>query len=366
MKDNAMSFSTTLDPKWLAFLDAQNAQVDESGKISTFGQGELERFLIKNGPVLTSLTHQTLIKVTGSEVETFLQGQLSNDIKDVTDTQAQLSAFCDPLGQVLALFLIFKYQGDLYLNFDGALKEPILKRLRMFVLRSDVQFTEVDDSLIQIGFAGEFGDLDIQRRLSTKVKAVYETGYIDIEGMRDVCVVKVPGPYHRYALFGPAEQMIEAWKSLRSNADVTNSYDWNLLNIAAGIPEVNAETTAKFVAQFLNLDKLEAINFKKGCFPGQEIIARMHYRGKVTKRMFRIRFEEILDLKAGEALILKAANGKSHKLTVINANPDIFNGTLCLAVGTLKSLEAVEGDLVTESGLTATLEPLPYSVTDEE
>ncbi len=361
-----MSSSATLDPQWLDFLAAQNAKFDEAGKITTFGQAELERFLIKNGPVLTSLTHQALLKVTGSEAETFLQGQLSNDLKDVTDSKAQLSAYCDPQGQVLVLFLIFKYQGDFYLNFDGSLKESILKRLQMFVMRADVQFTDVSDTLIQIGFAGEFGDLDIQRRLSTKVKDVYETGYIDIDGMRDVCVVKVPGPYHRYALFGPAAQMQETWKSLRSNADLTNSYDWNLLNIAAGVPEVNADTTAQFVAQFLNLDKLDAINFKKGCFPGQEIIARMHYRGKVTKRMFRIRFEESLNLKAGEALVLKDSNDKNHKLTVISENPNIYNGTLCLAIGTLKSLEAVEGDLLTESGAPAILEPLPYSVTDDE
>lgn len=361
-----MSSNATLDPQWLDFLATQNAKFDEAGKIVTFGQAELERFLIKNGPVLTSLTHQGLIKASGSDVATFLQGQLSSDISAVSDSQAQLSAYCDPQGQVLALFLVFKYQGDFYLNFDGSLKESILKRLKMFVMRADVQFTDVSDSLIQIGFAGEFGDLDIQRRLSTKVKAVYETGYIDIDGMRDVCVVKVPGPYHRYALFGPAEQMIETWKSLRSNADLTNSYDWNLLNIAAGVPEVNADTSGQFIAQFLNLDKLDAINFKKGCFPGQEIIARMHYRGKVTKRMFRIRFEESLNLKSGEALVLKDSNDKSHKLTVISANPNIYNGTLCLAVGTLKSLEAVEGDLLTETGSPAFLEPLPYSVTDDE
>lgn len=361
-----MTLNASLDPQWLTFLNSQNAQFDESGKINSFGQAELERFLIKNGPVLTSLTHQGLIKVTGSEAETFLQGQLSSDIKDVTETNAQISAYCDPKGQVLAIFLIFKYKGDLYLNFDGSLKESILKRLTMFVMRSDVLLADVSGSLIHIGFAGEFGDLDIQRRLDTKVKSVYETGYIELEGMPDVCVVKVPGPYHKYDLFGPADQVELAWQNLRTNADVTNSFDWNLLNITAGVPEVTSETSAQFIAQFLNLDKLNGINFKKGCFPGQEIIARVHYRGKVTKRMFRIRCNEVLDLKAGETLTLKDNQDKNHKLTVINGNPGIFEGSLFLAIGTLKSLEAVEGDLVTESGQPAFIEPLPYSVTDDE
>ncbi len=355
-----------LDPQWLEFLTSQNAQFDKNSQIETFGQAELERFLIKNGPVLTSLTHQGLIKVSGSDAASFLQGQLTTDIHQVSEQQAQLSAYCDPKGQVLAVFLVFKYQENLYLSFHQSLKNAIFKRLSMFVMRSDVQLTDVSGQLIHIGFAGEFGDLDIQRRLSTKIKNEYETGCIQMEGMENVCVVKVPGPYHKYDLFGPADQMKKVWESLRSNADVTNTYDWNLLNIAAGIPEVTEQTSAQFLAQFLNLDKLGAIDFKKGCFPGQEMIARVHYRGKVTKRMFRIRCEALLDLKAGKILFLTDKEGKSHKLTVITANPNIFEGTLCLAVGTLKTLEAIEGDLATESGDPAFIEPLPYSILDHQ
>lgn len=361
-----MTTNASLSPIWSEFLASQNAQLDEQGKICSFGQPELERFMIKNGPVVTSLTHQALIRVSGSEALNFLQAQLTSDVNTVNDNQAQFSAYCDPQGQVLANFLVFKYQGDYYLNFDGSLKESILKRLTMFVLRSDVKLTDVSNDLIQVGFAGEFADLDIQRRLSTKVKEVFESGMIELDEMQDVLVIKVPGPYHKYALFGPAEQMTLAWKKIRDNADVTNNYDWNLLNIAAGVPEVTSATSAQFIAQFFNLDKFNAINFKKGCFPGQEIIARVHYRGKVTKRMLRIHLNEVLPLMSGETLTLKDQNDKPYKLTVVNANPDIFNGTLCLAIGTLKSLEAVEGDLFTESGQTAMIEPLPYSITDDE
>jgi len=361
-----MTTLPTLNPIWADFLASQNAQFDESGKIKTFGHAELERFLIKNGPVVTSLTHQALIKVSGSEAFSFLQAQLTSDIEKISDNQAQFSAYCDPQGQVLANFLVFKYQDDFYLNFDASLAESILKRLTMFVLRSDVKLEAVSNELIQVGFAGEFGDLDVQRRLSTKVKEVFEAGHVTIEGMEDILVIKVPGPYHKYALFGPAEQMIEAWKKIRDNSDVTNNYDWNLLNIAAGVPEITNATTGKFIAQFFNLDKFDAINFQKGCFPGQEIIARVHYRGKVTKRMLRLHIDEALNLLPGETITLKDEGDKTHKLTVISANPDIFNGTLCLAIGTLKSLESVEGDLTTESGQAAVIEPLPYSITDEE
>ena len=361
-----MQATAAMDASWLEFLESQNAQFDESGKISTFGQAELERFLIKHGPVLTSLTHQALLKVSGSEAQTFLQAQLTSDIKDVSENKAQLSSYCDPKGNVLAIFMVFKYQGDFYLSFDASLAESIQKRLQMFILRSDVQLENVSNSLIQIGFAGEFADLDIQRRLDTKVKAVFEADMSKDETMQNVLIVKVPGPYHKYALFGPAEQMITVWQNLRVNCDLTNNYDWQLLDIAAAVPNITAENSGQFTAQFLNLDKFDAINFKKGCFPGQEIIARIHYRGKITKRMLRIRLEEEVNLQAGDTLKLLDPQGKTHKLDVINCRPAIFGGSLCNAIGTLKSLDSVDGDLTTENGQAATIEPLPYSITDEE
>jgi len=364
------SKQSNLDQKspnqWLNFLTTQHAKFDSNNQIKTFGQAELERFLIKNGPVLTSLSHQGLIKVSGSDAMIFLQGQLSTNIERVNESMAQFSSYCDPKGQVLALFLIFKYNGSFYLNFNQTLKESVFKRLSMFIMRSDVQLSDVSNEFIHIGFAGEFADLDIQRRLNTKIKHEYETGIIDAEGMKDVCVIKVPGPYHKYDLFGPADQMEKVWTTLKSNAETTNTYDWNLLNIAAGIPDINTQTSAQFLAQFLNLDKINAIDFKKGCFPGQEMIARVHYRGKVTKRMFRIRCEAVQELKPGKILFLIDSEGKSHKLTIILTNPGIHEGTLCLAVGTLKSLCSIEGALTTESGHPAFIEPLPYSVIDAE
>lgn len=361
------SESTATNPVWTRFLQEQGAQFDASGeRIVTFGHAEVERYLIKHGPVITNLSHHALLKVTGTDAFDFLQGQLSSDLTDVNENRAQLSSYCDPQGNVLAVFTVFKIGDAFYLSFHGSLKTSIEKRLKMFVLRSDVQISDVSQEMIHIGFAGEFADLDVQRRLSTKIKETYETGMLLAEGMQNICIVKVPGPYHKYDLFGPVEEIQQAWIKLREGCDFTNTQDWNLLNIAAAVPEVTAETSGKYTAQFLNLDKLDAINFRKGCFPGQEIIARIHYRGKVTKRMLRVRLDEIMELNAGDTLTLKDGTDKSFKLEVILANPDVLSGTRCLAVGTLKSLESAQGELKTESGQAAVIEPMPYSITDEE
>lgn len=159
-----------MNTKWQAFLQQQNAQLDDQGAIKQLEFPELERMLIKHGPVMTSLAHHALLKVSGEDAETFLQGQLSNDIKQVNEDSAHYSAYCDPKGNVLALFLIFMHQGDYFLSFDYSLADAIQKRLQMFVMRSKVTIKAVCDEWIRLGFAGQFADLDIQRRLDTKLK----------------------------------------------------------------------------------------------------------------------------------------------------------------------------------------------------
>jgi folate-binding protein YgfZ len=354
-----------MNQEWKAFLEAQGAQFNDNNEVTSFGHPELERFLIKNGPVLSSQAHHGLIKVSGEEAFAFLQGQLTNDLSEVTDEKAQLSAYCDPQGQVLALFVIIKQQDNFYLMVDGSIKESIQKRLQMFILRSKVTLTDLSETWAQIGYAGEFADLEIQRLLQNKNKELYEVTRCSLETDDDIILVKLPGPYHRYQLLGNVDSLMAAWTKLRNNTDPVNNQDWNLLDIAAGIPHVNQHTTGKYIAQFLNLDKLGAINFKKGCFPGQEIIARVHYRGKVTKRMLRLHLNAQLALQSGDTFELTDAQDRHYKFETILANPDILQGTLCLAVSTVKPLISAEGQLKTVDGAEANLEPLPYEVLDE-
>ncbi len=102
---------------------------------------------------------------------------------------------------------------------------------------------------------------------------------------------------------------------------------------------MDAVTGNEFIAQFLNLDKLDAINFKKGCFPGQEVIARMHYRGKATKRMLRLHLGDADAPAPGQEFVLTDDADKKYKFTCILSAPDVFEGSVCLAVTTLKPLE---------------------------
>lgn len=351
---------------WKSFLSAQHANLDNEGAITSFQFPELERTILTHGPALTSLAHDALLEVRGEEALSFLNGQLTNDIKTVTEEKACYSAYCDPKGQVLALMLVFKMADAYYLSFDGSLKDPIQKRLQMFIMRSKVTLTDVSQHWIKIGYAGQFADLEIQRRLDVKVKTLLTTTQAKDENFADLTLVKVPGPYHSYEIFAPVTTAQKAWEALKRNGEATNAQDWRLLKILAGFPTVNALTSGQFIAQFINLDKLEQINFKKGCFPGQEIIARLHYRSQPSKRMFRLKLTQAVDLEPGSELSLLDNNDKKHKFEVVSATADIFAGTQVLAVATVKSLEAAVGQLQSpETGL-VTIEPHPYPLVSVE
>lgn len=354
-----------MNADWKTFLTDNGAQLNDQDEVITFGQPDIERFMIKNGPVIASLAHQSLIKVSGEEAFSFLQGQLSNDLSQVTEHQGQLTSYCEPQGKVLAILTVFKHDDCFYLNFEGSLTETVFKRLTLFKMRANVTLENLSNEWVQIGYAGEFADLDVQRLLSTKIKQTYEVQTLQSDGLSEIIAVKMPGPYHCYQFFGPLEQCQLLWKKLKQNGEYTNAQDWSLIQIVSGQPSVNQSTTNQFIAQFLNLDKLNAINFKKGCFPGQEPIAKMHYRGKVTKRMLRVRFEEVTHFKPGETFKLMDEADRNYKFTTIMAAEDIIKGTICLAVTTLKPLETAQGQLKTESGILASLEPLPYPITDE-
>ena len=356
-----------MHPSWQSFLEQQGARFDEQGHIRTFGEEELERVLVKHGPVMTALSGHALIRVTGEDAQAFLQKQLTNDIEEVSNKTAQFSAWCDPQGHVLALFLVFMYERDYYLLFDASLKDAILKRLRMFVLRDQVELIDRSDELAIVGYGGDFGNLDLQRALDVKLKETWGATLVPMEGLRKIKAIKLPGPYHRYVLVGPVDQMEQAWQRLLVNADKTSITGWWLMDIAAGIPVVTAAVSGRFIAQMLNLDKLNVINFKKGCFPGQEIIARLHFRATVPKRMLKFHIEgDPVQVAPGATFNVFDDKGKRIELENLCMLPDPLEGTLAQAVGQLKTLRQAQGTLKTEGGQTVIPQPLPYPVLDEE
>jgi len=225
------------------------------------------------------LNNRALIKLSGGEAESFLQNQLSNDINKLDEASVQLSAYCQHQGKMLALFWVMRQGDGFLLSFPSDLIEAILPRLKMFVLMSDVVIENVTNQYTQIGHMDKsvYGSYVINKRLSVELSPLSDTSNIDY-----------------------------------SDQDV-----WDEVCIETGLPEVVQATTEIFVPQMLNLDINEiGVNFSKGCYPGQEVVARLHYLGKAKRRLFA--FKSNSAMTAGDLLYCESSSSAKASGIVVS------------------------------------------------
>lgn len=233
----------------------------------------------ENDNVLCDLSHLGLLELDGADAFTFLQGQVTNDVKQLNGAHAHYSGYCNPKGRLLALFLAFAHRDHLHLQMPRTLIEPIAKRLRMYVMRSKVNIKDVSESIIKIGLQGAHA----KELLNTLFDSVPQNAF-DLVTHDNSALLKLPGVTPRFEIFTDIENAQNIWQALSKQAKTVDADYWEHLEILAGIPEVYPATQEAFVPQMLNLDLLNGINFKKGCYTGQEIVARTHYLGTVKRR----------------------------------------------------------------------------------
>jgi folate-binding protein YgfZ len=308
------------------------------------------------GEVIADLSHVGIIRAHGEDANTFLQGQLTNDMRQLDEASSQLSAYCSPKGRVLALLRIFRRADSHYLCLPRALLEPTLKRLRMYVLRSQVTLDDASDRFIHIGLSGPRAESELQpllERVPARPGEVVSTTVLS--------VLRVPGPQPRFEIFGDDLQaMMKVWMALDVRAAPVGALPWALLDVRAGVPAVYPETIEAFVPQMINLHALGGISFNKGCYTGQEVVARMHYLGTLKRRMFRARIEENVAVKPGDPVHRPGAGDGVG--TVVAAVPSPDGGRELLAVIQLESAPGGELRLFTTSGPLLHLLELPYAV----
>ncbi len=204
------------------------------------------------------LEHLSLVSVTGSDTEKFLQNQFSNDISRMSDTEAQLNAYCNPKGRVLAMpYLMKRQDGGYWMIVPNDLTDGFIKRLRIYVMRAKVTINPEEEHVV-FGLLGERSEL---AGLST---------------------YKFTGHIHRSIAIGKSKQLYGAMNTLDSM--LSHDY-WRLCDILSGLPQVYSQTVEQYIPQHINMDLVSGINFSKGCYPGQEIIARLRYLGKSKYRL---------------------------------------------------------------------------------
>lgn len=218
-----------------------------------------------------------VLQASGPEARTFLQGQLSNDVQQLDNSRALLASLNSPQGRVQAILVLLQRDADIQIIVPAELAAATLTRLQKYVLRAKVKLTDITPE--RPLFAASAAALSV-RSLPVPVAP---GAVAHAAGMS---VLRWPSADERYAIVG------EVVAAALVNADFVNAdfdpvTDWQLADIRAGLPQVFAATHETFVAQMLNLDLLNGISFDKGCYTGQEIIARTHYRGAIKRRMFR-------------------------------------------------------------------------------
>ena len=241
------------------------------------------------------LSTSSMIKVEGDDRVPFLQGQLTQDIKLISHDKALFAGFCNPKGRVLAFMLCFEEHESIHIQIDSSIAEPILRRLKMYVLRSKVSLNLLDNQFTCVGFVGSKTFLNQGIKLPEN--------YLDIVRSHDVMIMRVGKNTERYQLMGDTTKVNTFMKLNLAEYTSMSIESWDNLNIFDGIPNIYPTTQEAFIPQSINMDLIDGINFKKGCYTGQEIVARTHYLGKVKRRMFRAFIESEDDLTPGDQII---------------------------------------------------------------
>jgi len=350
-----------MQQNWKEFLIDNGAEF-VADKLVSFGNPSRESRIPPQGSILSDLSSRGMIEVHGKDAESFLQNQLTNDINRVTQSSHQLSAWCNRKGRVIASFCVFKRGNSYYLTIATDLVEPVIKKLRMYVMRLDVTLKDSSKSLIHFGYAGEQAEQDLQTILGID-KVPIETQHTLQQDT--LSILRLPGSVPRFEIFGELEDAKNLWEHCNVRAASVNSHGWDYLNILAGVPVICEASSTAWIPQMLNLQVLDGLDFKKGCFPGQEIVARLKYLGKNKRRMYRIEVNSHVLPEIGQKIYAEGETSYTGKIltTVINPSGNaealaVLKIALADKPLSLDQTRANEQDNIT-------LLDLPYSVNED-
>ena len=277
-----------MNPNWHSFLESADAVIDTaSSEILHFGDASGELKAAQKQTILVPLTHLGLLSASGEDAKTFLHSQFTSDINHLAADQAQHSAWCTAKGRMQASFLIWHAGNEFRLALAADLQEAAQKRLQMFVLRAKVKLASLNDTHVLLGLAGpQAAEVLSDAGLPCPAAAMTSANQNDSE------IVMLDAD--RYLVSVPLAMAAGLWQKLSVKARPAGLPAWRWLDVQSGFPLVTLATKEEFVPQMADFEKLGGVSFQKGCYPGQEIVARTQYLGKVKRHLYRISSEHAL------------------------------------------------------------------------
>ena len=269
---------------WNQFLLAQGARSADTGsaEIADFGIA-LSVAQLQDGFV-APVTDQGLIGVSGDDAASFLHSQLTNDVEHLNQEQVRLAGYCTPKGRLLASFLMWRNATTVYLQLSRGIQAPVQKRLQMFVLRAKAKLHDASDdeaNQVILGLGGKHASAVLPQWFDS----LPATPFSKVEGNAGT-LLRVADAFGlpRYQWLTSAANAEAVWPQLAGKLAKGGNEAWHLSEIHAGVPQISQPTQEQFVPQMVNFELLGGVNFKKGCYPGQEIVARSQYLGKLKRR----------------------------------------------------------------------------------
>ncbi|MEJ2388392.1 MAG: folate-binding protein [Chromatiaceae bacterium] len=337
-----------MNTQWKDHLLSQTAEIDGAGNVRFPAAPSVA------DPALMDLSRLGLIAVGGADATQFLQGQLTNDLRTLTPTRTQLSAHCSPKGRMLANFRVLRFGELIYLQLPRSAAGALFKRLSMFVLRAQVTVEDASDRLVSIGLAGPCAP-DVLATLFPDLPE--DANAIAHHG--ELVVIRIPGTPPRFEVLGPVDAVIPLWDGLARESTIVDADYWALLDIRAGLPTVYPQTADLFIPQMTNMQLIDGVSFTKGCYTGQEVVARMQYLGRLKRRMYVAEVHADEPPQPGEDLFSRSSTSEQATGWVVDARRSGPSRCELLAVVEIAAAESQDVRLG-DSGPPLTLRDPPY------
>jgi len=300
---------------------------------------------------IAPLPHLGIISAVGADAASFLHNQLTNDVLLMKEGQSRLAAFCNAKGRMQASFVVYKRSADEVLLIGRKdLIAQTVKRLSMFVLRAKAKLSDASDDFQLLGLAGDA----VTQAMSAKPSMAIEPWQRHATGAADVLTLYPALGQARALWLAPKDQPAPSGPALSADA-------WQVGEVMSGIAWVELATFEAFVPQMLNYESVDGVNFKKGCYPGQEVVARSQFRGTLKRRAFIV--QSMAPMSAGQEVFSSSDATQPCGLVAQAANDG--DGHVAVVELQLSATENSSLHLGAVDGPVLSLLPLPYALRDD-
>jgi folate-binding protein YgfZ len=342
---------------WNDYLASQGARYspDDTSQPADFGRALSVADLA--GGFVAVVSDLGLMAVAGEDAASFLHNQLTNDVEHLGVSEARLAGYCSPKGRLQATFLMWRNDESVFLQLPRELQPALQKRLSMFVLRAKARLSDAGPGLVVLGLGGAAAHAALRQHFEALPATPY--GKIDTPLGTLIRVADAFGAPRYEWLLTPANAAA-VMPALQASLALGGNQAWQLSSIHAGVPQITATTQEQFVPQMVNFELLGGVNFKKGCYPGQEIVARSQYLGKLKRRAALVAIANA-NAHAGDEVFAVADPGQPCGM-VVNAAPNGAGGTDALVEMKLAAMEAGDIRLGSADGPPLVFQSMPYSL----